>query len=422
MYALVDCNNFYASCERVFQPQLIGKPIVVLSNNDGCVIARSYEAKDLGIPMGAPEFECRDLIKKHGIHVFSSNYALYGDMSSRVMKILEGFTPHVEVYSIDEAFLNFDGMPITDFQEYGIQMRKRVQKWLSIPICVGFAPSKALSKIANKIAKKYPDRTGGSYVIDTEEKRIKALKWTKIEDVWGIGFRLTKKMKAKNILTSYDFTLPQHEVFIQKEMGVVGNRLRLELLGQSVLEMEEAKDKKHIAVTRSFEGRIANLNELKERVSTFASVCGEKLRKQHSNCQVVTVYLRKDKFHNPDNGRYNFYAQETLPFPTNSSITLGKVATKMIEQLYREGEEYKKTGVIVSAITPENQKQYNLFQDENPKHEALMKVMDTYFKKTGERKIRLGMHDLNRTWKMKQNYLSPKFTTNINDIITVQCR
>jgi DNA polymerase V len=422
MYALVDCNNFYASCERVFQPQLIGQPIVVLSNNDGCVIARSYEAKDLGIPMGAPEFEYRALIKKHGVHVFSSNYALYGDMSARVMKILEGFTPHVEVYSIDEAFLNFEGMTIPDYHAYGIQMRKRVQKWLSIPICVGFAPSKALAKIANKIAKKFPERTGGSYVIDSEAKRIKALKWTNIEDVWGIGFRLTKKMKARKILTAYDFTLPEHEAYIQKEMGVVGNRLRLELLGHSILELEEPKDKKHIAVTRSFEGRITHLTELKERVSTFAGICGEKLRKQHSHCQVVTVYLRKDKFHNPDDGRYNFYAQEALPFPTNSSITLGKVATKMLEQLYRQGEEYKKTGVIVSAITPQQQKQYNLFQEENPKHEALMKVMDSYFKKTGERKIRLGMHDLNRTWKMKQNYLSPKFTTNIHDIITVQCR
>lgn len=422
MYALVDCNNFYASCERVFQPQLVGKPIVVLSNNDGCVIARSYEAKDLGIPMGAPEFECRPLIRKHGIHVFSSNYALYGDISSRVMKILEGFTPHVEVYSIDEAFLNFDGMHAINWQDYGIQMRKRVLKWLSIPISVGFAPSKALAKIANKIAKKFPEHTQGSYVIDSEEKRIKALKWTAIEDVWGIGFRLTKKMKARQIHTAYDFTLPQHESYIQKEMGVVGNRLRLELLGQSVLELEEPKDKKHIAVTRSFEGRISSLDELKERVSTFASICGEKLRKQQSDCQVVTVYLRKDKFHNPDNGRYNFYAQETLPFPTHSSITLSQTATRMIAQLFREGEEYKKTGVIVSSVTPQNQKQFNLFQDENPKHEALMRVMDAYFKKTGERKIRLGMHDLNRTWKMKQNHLSPKFTTNINDIITVQCR
>jgi DNA polymerase V len=241
MYALVDCNNFYASCERVFQPQYNGKPVVILSNNDGCVIARSYEAKALGIPMGAPEFKFRQQLKEHNVKVFSSNYALYGDLSNRVMKILENYTPNVEVYSIDEAFLNFNGMKIADFHDYGLQMKKRIQKWLSMPICVGFAETKALSKVANKIAKKYQERTAGVYVIDTEEKRIKALKWTKIEDVWGIGYRLTKKMKAKNILTAYDFTLPHNESYIKKEMGVVGIRLKYELEGKSVLE----RQKKH---------------------------------------------------------------------------------------------------------------------------------------------------------------------------------
>lgn len=192
MYALVDCNNFYASCERVFQPQYNGKPVVILSNNDGCVISRSNEAKEVGVPMGAPEFKIRDLLKEKNVKVFSSNYPLYGDLSNRVMKILEGFTPNTEIYSIDEAFLNFDGMDISDFHTYGIEMKTRVQKWVGIPVCVGFAPTKALSKVANRIAKKFQERTQGIYVIDSEEKRIKALKWTKIEDVWGIGFRLRK--------------------------------------------------------------------------------------------------------------------------------------------------------------------------------------------------------------------------------------
>lgn len=193
MYALVDCNNFYASCERVFQPKLNGKPIVILSNNDGCIISRCDEAKALGIPMGAPEFKVRQELKEKNIYVFSSNYALYGDLSHRVMQILRGFTPHIEVYSIDEAFMNFEGINV-DFQEYGIQMKSRIQKWLSIPVSVGFAETKALSKVANKIARKFPERTKGAYVIDTEEKRIKALKWTKIGDVWGIGSRLKKKI------------------------------------------------------------------------------------------------------------------------------------------------------------------------------------------------------------------------------------
>jgi DNA polymerase V len=419
MYALVDCNNFYASCERVFQPSLNGKPIVILSNNDGCIISRSDEAKALGIPMGAPEFKIRDQIKQHNIKVFSSNYALYGDLSSRVMAILGQFTPNIEVYSIDEAFLNFDGMKIDNYQHYGLEMKKRTLKWLSIPVSVGFAPTKALAKVANKIARKFPKETLGSHVIDTEEKRIKGLKWTKIEDVWGIGFRLTKKMKAQNIHTAYDFTLPHNEAFIKKEMGVVGNRLRLELLGQSVLELEEPKDKKNIAVTRSFNGSISSFDEMKERVSTFATVCAEKLRAQKSCCYGVILYLRKDKY-KMDAQRYNFYKMETLPFASNSNITLSSVAVKMLKELFEEGQVYKKAGIIVTQIIPQDQKQFHLFEEENPKHQKLMQVIDAYHKKTGERKIRLGNQDLQRTWKMKQNHLSPKYTTDFKDIFKVK--
>jgi DNA polymerase V len=420
MYALVDCNNFYASCERVFQPQLVGKPIVILSNNDGCIIARSYEAKALGIPMGAPEFKVRDLLKQHHVHVFSSNYALYGDLSNRVMKILEAYTPHIEVYSIDEAFLNFKGMTIPDYHAYGTAMKHRIQKWLSIPICAGFAETKALAKVANKIAKKYQERTQGVYIIDTEEKRIKALKWTKIEDVWGIGHRLTKKMQAHNIQTAYDFTLPKHEAFIKSTMGVVGIRLKYELEGQSVLAMEEPKDKKNIAVTRSFEGSITTLDAMKERVSTFATVCAEKLRKQKSCCHQVILYLRKDAYQN-ENQRINFYKTETLPYASNSSITISALAVQMVKSLFEEGAVYKKAGIIVTSIIPENQKQFHLFEEENPKHLKLMEVMDAYHKKTGERKIRLGNQDLQRTWKMKQNHLSAKYTTNFKEIVEIKC-
>lgn len=421
MYALVDCNNFYVSCERVFQPQLNGKPVVVLSNNDGCIISRSNEAKALGIPMGAPEFQFRDLLKQHDIHVFSSNYALYGDLSHRVMKILENYTPNVEVYSIDEAFLNFSGMTIPDFNAYGAEIQHRILKWLSIPIGIGFAPTKALSKVANKIAKKFPERTNGVYVIDTEEKRIKALKWTKIEDVWGIGFRLTKKMQAKNINTAYDFTLPHNESFIRKEMGVVGMRLKYELEGKSVLEMEEPKAKKNIAVTRSFEKDITDFNELKERVVTFASVCSEKLRKQNSCCNAVILYLRKDPF-NANGEKYSFYRMQTLSFPSNTSFSISQTAIMMLKDLYQEGTAYKKAGVIVSEIVPSSQRQFKLFDEENPKYQKLMEVMDAVQAKTGERKLRLASQDLKRTWKMKQNHLSNRYTTNFNELLEVKCK
>ena len=421
MYALVDCNNFYVSCERVFQPQLNGKPVVVLSNNDGCIISRSNEAKALGIPMGAPEFQVRDLIKQHDIRVFSSNYALYGDLSHRVMKILENYSPNVEVYSIDEAFLNFSGMTILDLNVYGAEIQHRILKWLSIPIGIGFAPTKALSKVANKIAKKFPERTNGVYVIDTEEKRIKALKWTKIEDVWGIGFRLTKKMQAKNIKTAYDFTLPYNEAFIRKEMGVVGMCLKYELEGKSVLEMEEPKAKKNIAVTRSFEKDITDFNELKERVVTFASVCSEKLRKQNSCCNVVTLYLRKDPF-NANGEKYSFYRMQTLSFPSNTSFSISQTAIMMLKDLYQEGTAYKKAGVMVSEIVPSSQRQFMLFDEENPKYQKLMEVMDAVQAKTGERKLRLASQDLKRTWKMKQNHLSNRYTTNFNELLEVKCK
>jgi DNA polymerase V len=423
MYAIVDCNNFYASCERVFQPKFVGKPIVILSNNDGCIIARSEEVKALKIPMGEPEFKVRPLLEQHNVKVFSSNYALYGDLSGRVMNILKQFSPNVEVYSIDEAFMNFDGMNITNYHEYGLQMKCRVMKWLSLPVSIGFAPTKALSKMANKIAKKFSEPTNGVYVIDTDEKRIKALKWTKIQDVWGIGFRLSKKLISKNVLTAFDFIQPENEGWIKKEMGVVGLRLKNELEGKSVLELEEpVSQKKSIAITRSFEKKITSFEELKERISTFGTVCAEKLRLQNSSCYTVIVMLVKDKYKmKPEGKRYYYNAIETIPFASNSNMTISNLSIKLLKQLYEPNQLYQKAGVIVTQIIPSDQKQFHLFEEENPKHQKLMEVIDAMHKKVGDRKIRLGNQDLKRTWKMRQNYLSKNFTTNINDIFEVKC-
>lgn len=422
MYALVDCNNFYASCERVFKPELAGKPIVILSNNDGCIISRSDEAKALGIPMGAPEFKVREELKKHNMFVFSSNYALYGDLSNRVMKILEEFSPLTEVYSIDEAFLNFDGMKIENFEHYGIQIRNKIKKWLSIPVCVGFGSSKALSKIANKIARKFPDQTKGVCVIDTAEKRIKALKWTKIGDVWGIGRRLSTKMIARNILTAHDFVQPYNLDFIKNQMGVVGLRLIAELNGDSVLGLEEPANKKSIAVTRSFPKQLDNFDALRERISTFALVCGEKLRKQKSCCHTLVVFLGILDENNPGRKKY-YHRSMTIPFETNSGITLSTTAIKGLSYLYDQlkGQKFHKAGVIVTQLTNENEKQFQLFEEENPKHLALMQLMDRINKKAGARKIKLATQG-NKTWDMKQTRLSPKYTTQITDIIKVKCQ
>lgn len=422
MYALVDCNNFYASCERLFQPHLVGKPVAILSNNDGCIISRSDEAKALGIPMGAPEFQVRDVLRQHQVQVFSSNYALYGDLSSRVMDILRQFTPNLEVYSIDEAFLNFDGMTISDYHDYGLQMKDRIRKWVSIPVCVGVAPTKALSKVANKIARKFPEKTNGVYVIDTDEKRNKALKWTKIEDVWGIGHRLKKKMITRNIKTAFDFVDPMHTAWIQSQMGVVGLRLKSELEGKSVLGLEEVSDKKTIAITRSFPKQLSDYDALRERVSTFASVCAEKLRKQHSCCQTIIVMLNTVNY---DNGRKSRYFQQvvTLPFSTNSTLTIVDTAVKMLQKLHAENEGllYQKAGVIVTQLRNENEKQFDLFVDENPKHLSLMKAMDAINGKIGHRKVKLGAQG-NQTWNMRQNKLSLKYTTRFDQILTIRCQ
>ena len=294
MYALVDCNNFYASCERAFNPNLRNKPIAVLSNNDGCVISRSDEAKKLELPMGAPIFKWDGFCKANNITVLSSNYPLYGDMSSRVMKILEQFTPDVEVYSIDEAFLEFKGFDNRDFKKYGSQMRQRILKWTGIPTSIGIAPTKALSKVANKIARKFPNETKGVYVINSEEKRIKALNWIKIEDVWGIGRGLQKRLKAKGCKKAIDF-VNLSDNWVRKNFGSTGFKLKKDLEGSSQIQLDEVQAKRAIATTRSFEYNYSDIDNIKERISTFATSCAEKLRKQGSSCHVVYVTLSSDR-------------------------------------------------------------------------------------------------------------------------------
>lgn len=417
MYALVDCNNFYASCERIFKPQLRDIPIVVLSNNDGCVIARSNEAKKLGIPMGAPAFEYRDVFKENNIQVFSSNYALYGDMSNRVNRILSKYTPDIEMYSIDESFLKFNGFQNYNLNDYCLQIRTEILKNTLIPTCVGVAPTKALTKVANRIAKKFP-QLNGVYCIDSEEKRIKALKWLDIEDVWGIGRQFAKKLKSKNVNKAYEFTMLPDE-YVRKEFSVVGLRLKKELEGLSVLELEEVATKKNIATTRSFDKTYSDKSYLQERISTFAVTCAEKLRNQKSTCSIVTVFIYTNRF-NEKQEQYFKSINVVIPFPTNSGIEISKYAKKGLDQIFKAGYHYKKAGVIVGAIAPEGDKQFNLFEDEPVHHRKAMNVMDKLNFKYGSKKLKLGSQALDKTWKMRQDLLSPNYTTKLNEILVVQ--
>ena len=417
MFALVDCNNFYASCERVFNPNLQHKPIVILSNNDGCIIARSDEAKKLGIPMGAPIFKYRTLIANHNVKVFSSNYSLYGDMSSRVMSILKQFTPDIQVYSIDESFLKLEGFEGYNLTDYGMSMKNRILKWTGIPTCAGIAPTKALSKVANKIARKYPNQTNGVYVIDTEVKRIKALKWTKIKDIWGIGKKLSNRLATKGCKNAYDFT-QLHESWVKSNMSVVESRLQRDLLGMPTLDLEVQKSKKSIATTRTFEKPLKELDEIKERVSTFAFVSGEKLRRQNSHCHMIIVILRSNYFR--EDLRQHYATKViSLPYPTNSSLVLSNYAIKAIEEVFKKGIAYKKAGIILTGLVPSNNYQLNIFDWENSNHQPLMKAIDKINYRFSN-KIKLANQDLKKTWKMKQDHLSPNYTTNLQDVIKVK--
>ena len=419
MFALVDCNNFYASCERVFNPKLEKKPIVILSNNDGCVISRSNEAKALGIPMGAPAFKYDAILKKNKVHVFSSNFPLYGDMSNRVMNILNEYTPNIEIYSIDEAFLELKGFENYNLEEYGKNIRRKILKWTCIPVSIGIAPTKALAKVANRISKKFDKKIGGVYVINSEEKREKALKWLKIEDVWGIGYRHSERLKNHNIYKAYDFIkLPDD--WVRKQMSVVGLRLKKELEGKSVLSLEEGRSpKKAIATTRSFEKNLINFEDLKERISTFSVYCSEKLRLQKSNCNSIYVFIKSNK-HQKEKTQYRNGIVMTLPYGSNSSITISKYAVEGLRKIYKKGIEYKKAGVIVMGLIPNNKTQLNLFEKENPKHNVLMKTLDFIAKKEGVSKIKLASQDLKRIWKMRQTRLSSRYTTELNEIIALK--
>ena len=418
MYGLIDCNNFYASCERVFNPSLIGKAIVVLSNNDGCVIARSNEAKALGIAMGAPIFKMKEILEKHPINVFSSNYTLYGDMSHRVMSTLASIVPDMEIYSIDEAFIGFDGYELHSLKELGEKIVKTTTRNTGIPVSLGIAPTKTLAKVANKFAKKYPQYNSVA-VIDTEEKREKALKLFPIEDVWGIGRRYTQRLQYYSIKTAWDFT-QKSKSWVRKEMGVVGERTWSELRGIPCFELEVQSAKKSICTSRSFGERLTDKKPIAEAVSNFAASCGRKLRNQNSTASNLLVFIHTNPF-NKELPQYYNQILVQLPVPTNDSTELIHYAACALDKIFKQGYQYKKAGVIVGDIAPELPRQASLFDDrDRTKYAKVMKVMDSLNDRYGLQKVRVASQGFGRRWKMKNEKLSPCYSTQLREIIEVK--
>ena len=419
MVALVDCNNFYASCERVFNPSLIGRPVVVLSNNDGCVIARSNEAKKVGVEMGVPAFKAAELFKQHNVAVYSANFALYGDMSRRVMSILSNFTPHQEIYSIDECFLHLSGIQ-EDMKEYGLKIKNCVWQWTSIPVGIGIAPTKALAKIANRIAKKYPSQTNGCHVIDSEEKRLKALKWISIEDLWGIGRSNARKLRAEGVSKAIDF-VQMPESWVRKHMTITGVNLQRELKGIPSIELIDSSEKsKSFSVTRTFEKEHDTLDEVKERVITFATLAADKLRAQKSLCRRLQIFVQTN-FYKESEEPIARSIEVRLPFPTSSTLEIVKFVVAGLKQIYEPNRRYKRAGVTLYDFIDTQNLQPSLFPEmnTNPRHIKLMEAMD-YINKRTKSGIRIASRDA-QTFKMHRNHLSKEYTTNINDILEVKC-
>ena len=416
MIALVDCNNFYASCERVFRPDLEKKPIVVLSNNDGCVIARSNEAKKLGIKMGEPAFKKREVFERNKIKTFSTNFILYGDMSKRVMSILRNNSKEIEIYSIDEAFLECYN---EDLNSYGKNLRKKVKQWTGIPVSVGIAETKVLAKIANHIAKKY--RKSGVFILDNREIIEKALKFTAIEEIWGIGRNHSRRFKEYGINTAYDLTCIE-ESWIKKKFSIVVLRIAKELKGIKCLDIEsQYKTKKNICTSRSFGNPTSDYNTIKEAISTFAVRCCEKLRKQKTSTSELRIFI----YTNPFNSKHRQYygtKKIQLERATNDNQIIVQEVIKGLQKIYKKGYVYKKAGVIVGNITQENKVQLNLFDQikNREKYTKISKVIDRINSSMGRDKLRIATQGFDRKWKMKQEQLSQCYTTRIDEILTVK--
>ncbi len=427
MKAIVDCNSFYCSCERLFKPHLDTKPVVVLSNNDGCIISRTDEAKKLGVEMAGPYFKAKPLIEKYDVATFSSNYNLYGDLSWRVMETLRILLgkENVEVYSVDEAFLNLEEFAEKDLQQVAFNIRETVEQWTGIKVSVGVAPTKVLSKVANHLAKKNKIATQCVVVLDTKEKITKALQDTPIGEVWGVGRQYAEKLIEMNaVFTAYDLTKKTEDWTHKNLGGVVGVRLIKELKGEAASEMkDELVVKKMIATTRMFGSPVKNIADIKEAVATYTSRAAEKLRRQQSAANIISVFVvPKEQNHNthfrhgPTVSSY-----VTLPVATSSTNELIKPAVLLVDKLYEEGRIYKKAGVMLSGLVPDETIQGNLFVAEKiNNNRLLMSMLDNVNFSMRDDVVKFAASGTARDWKMRQELRSPRYTTRWEEMFTVK--
>ena len=425
MKAIVDCNNFYCSCERLFSPHLDGKPVVVLSNNDGCIVSRSDEAKRLGIEMTGPYFMAKPLIEKHDVAVFSSNYNLYGDLSWRVMETLRIMLgkSNVEVYSVDEAFIDLSIFPNEDLPRIAKEIRTTVEEWTGIKVSVGVAPTKVLAKLANRIAKKNKQLTDCVAVLDTEEKISEALHKTPVSDIWGVGGQYAKKLKETwGIYDGWQLRNVSEDFAHTHLGGVVGIRLVRELKGVASKEMEdELVTKKMIATTRMFGNPVGDIESIKEAVATYTSSAAEKLRRQHSAARIVNVFVvAKGENHNVDFRGATHADHITLPSATSFTNELIKPAVALVDKLYKKGTFYKKAGVMLSGIVPDMSIQGNLFVSETKNCERkLMDMIDNINFSQRDDVLKFAASGTTRDWKMRQELRSPRYTTRWDELYEI---
>ena len=416
--ALIDCNNFYASCERIFDPKLIRKPIVVLSNNDGCVIARSTEAKKLGIKRGEPYFKAKKTIQQNNIRVFSSNYSLYGDISQRVMETLARFATDIEIYSIDEAFLDLQGFKNYELETYCRHIRKIIMQWVGIPVSIGISSTKTLSKIANNLAKKNRAYNGVCVLkqwLDIKE----SLKLTPTKDIWGIGKKISNFLTQYNINNAYDF-IQVDKGWIRKNLGIIGEKIYLELNGVSCLNLELIpSNKKSCCVSRSFSNPITKIKDLEEAVSCYGSRVSEKIREEGLVAGSLSIFVLTNYFNRTDK-QYSNSIKLKLSFPTNNCMKIVQQGLEGVRKIFKTGYRYKKVGIILHELTRANETR-GLFDYDRLTSDSIMKTMDMINNKYGNSTIKLASNGNKRTWDMKRNKISPCYTTRFDELLKVKC-